>query len=159
MHCTGPGPDRPIMYAQHQTPYILRSGLVSPAEVEKLFKMYVRYASRHDSGNNVAADTLITSTRLCRYWILYYTQLRRHTGEVPSCLQSVSSFPSLAVELGLNLYSLWDMFSLLRRATGALPTSDELRAIGCWIYTDWRAEERRDGGGVYLTQYVPRSST
>ena len=37
----GPGPNRPIVYAQHQTPYILRSGLVSPVEVEKLFKMYV----------------------------------------------------------------------------------------------------------------------
>ncbi|KAL7279089.1 hypothetical protein ACG7TL_006927 [Trametes sanguinea] len=40
---SSPGPDRPIMYAQHQTPYILRSGLVSPAEVEKLFKIYFDY--------------------------------------------------------------------------------------------------------------------
>ncbi|KAI0661577.1 hypothetical protein C8Q70DRAFT_664218 [Cubamyces menziesii] len=40
---TSPGPDRPIMYAQHQTPYILRSGLVSPAEVEKLFKIFFDY--------------------------------------------------------------------------------------------------------------------
>ncbi|KAI0768144.1 hypothetical protein BD413DRAFT_479831 [Trametes elegans] len=40
---TSPGPHRPIMYAQHQTPYILRSGLVSPAEVEKLFKIYFDY--------------------------------------------------------------------------------------------------------------------
>ncbi|KAI0635754.1 hypothetical protein C8Q77DRAFT_1155518 [Trametes polyzona] len=40
---TSPGPDRPIMYAQHQTPYILRSGLVSPVEVEKLFKIYFDY--------------------------------------------------------------------------------------------------------------------
>ncbi|KAI9000635.1 hypothetical protein BD414DRAFT_8317 [Trametes punicea] len=38
-----PGPDRPLMYAQHQTPYILRSGLVSPTEVEKLFKIYFDY--------------------------------------------------------------------------------------------------------------------
>ncbi len=37
----GPGPDRPIMYPHHQAPYILRSGLVSPVEVEKLFKMCV----------------------------------------------------------------------------------------------------------------------
>ncbi|PIL35715.1 transcription factor [Ganoderma sinense ZZ0214-1] len=42
---TSPGPDRPIMYAQHQTPYILRSGLVSPAEVEKLFKIYFEFMS------------------------------------------------------------------------------------------------------------------
>ncbi|CDO74907.1 hypothetical protein BN946_scf184988.g14 [Trametes cinnabarina] len=40
---SSPGPDRPIMYAQHQTPYILRSSLVSPAEVEKLFKIYFDY--------------------------------------------------------------------------------------------------------------------
>ncbi|KAI0649349.1 hypothetical protein C8Q79DRAFT_904183 [Trametes meyenii] len=40
---TSPGPHRPIMYSQHQTPYILRSGLVSPAEVEKLFKIYFDY--------------------------------------------------------------------------------------------------------------------
>ncbi|KAI0833291.1 hypothetical protein BC628DRAFT_1424797 [Trametes gibbosa] len=40
---TSPGPDRPIMYPQHQTPYILRSGLVSPVEVEKLFKIFFDY--------------------------------------------------------------------------------------------------------------------
>ncbi|KAH9856553.1 hypothetical protein C2E23DRAFT_865967 [Lenzites betulinus] len=40
---SSPGPDRPIMYAQHQTPYILRSGLVSPVEVEKLFKIFFDY--------------------------------------------------------------------------------------------------------------------
>lgn len=37
----GPGPDRPLIYPHHQAPYILRSGLVSPVEVEKLFKMCV----------------------------------------------------------------------------------------------------------------------
>ncbi|KAH9945337.1 uncharacterized protein BXZ73DRAFT_38492 [Epithele typhae] len=42
---SSPGPDRPIMYAQHQTPYILRSGLVSPTEVEKLFKIYFDYVN------------------------------------------------------------------------------------------------------------------
>ncbi|KAI0787822.1 hypothetical protein C8Q74DRAFT_1315611 [Fomes fomentarius] len=38
-----PGPDRPIMYEQHQTPYILRSGIVSPSEVERLFKIFFDY--------------------------------------------------------------------------------------------------------------------
>ncbi|KAI0370391.1 hypothetical protein BV20DRAFT_1074886 [Pilatotrama ljubarskyi] len=40
---SSPGPDRAIMYTQHQTPYILRSGLVSPAEVEKLFNIFFDY--------------------------------------------------------------------------------------------------------------------
>ncbi|KAL1949311.1 hypothetical protein VTO73DRAFT_8192 [Trametes versicolor] len=40
---SSPGPDRPLIYPHHQAPYILRSGLVSPVEVEKLFKIYHEY--------------------------------------------------------------------------------------------------------------------
>ncbi|OBZ72273.1 Protein priB [Grifola frondosa] len=38
-----PNAEHPISYAKHQTPYILRNGLVSPADVEQLFKIYFDY--------------------------------------------------------------------------------------------------------------------
>ncbi len=56
----GPGPDRPIMYAQHQTPYILRNGLVTPADVEKLFKMYVH--------RSIFCGTFLTCLQLLRLY-------------------------------------------------------------------------------------------
>ncbi|KAI0926056.1 hypothetical protein AcV5_008620 [Taiwanofungus camphoratus] len=38
-----PAPERPMIYDQHQPPHILRTGLVKPDEVEKLFKIYYDY--------------------------------------------------------------------------------------------------------------------
>ena len=36
---TGPAPDRPIIDENQTAPHILRNGVVTPAEVEKLFQM------------------------------------------------------------------------------------------------------------------------
>ncbi|KAI0683199.1 hypothetical protein C8T65DRAFT_685468 [Cerioporus squamosus] len=58
-----PGPDRPIMYAQHQTPYILRSGLVTPTDVEKLFKIYFDYINP-----NVSLLDPVLYTAQKTYW-------------------------------------------------------------------------------------------
>ncbi|TFK93973.1 hypothetical protein K466DRAFT_593952 [Polyporus arcularius HHB13444] len=58
-----PGPDRPIMYAQHQTPYILRNGLVTPADVEKLFKIYFDYINP-----NVSLLDPVLYTAQKTYW-------------------------------------------------------------------------------------------
>lgn len=53
------------MYAQHQTPYILRSGLVSPAEVEKLFKMCVYAVLRRYDARSPAAQIFRLYKPIC----------------------------------------------------------------------------------------------
>ncbi|KAI0749472.1 hypothetical protein C8Q80DRAFT_1269350 [Daedaleopsis nitida] len=94
---SSPSPDRSVMYAQHQAPYILRSGLVSPAEVEKLFKIYFDYMNPSVS---ILDPVLYTAQRT--YWRspLLFTTIcgiaSRYYGERPELYQQAMTCARLA---------------------------------------------------------------